>query len=325
MYAGLRNEVTLVVIVVTLLAYGCPVPAIVQAYGLDERTIADWCDRAGRHCERVHEAVVQQGQLELEHVQADEIRVKGSKLVAWMGMAMMVSTRLWLGGVVQEQRSRPLANKLMQRVRACAKSGCALLVATDGWSAYPKAILRTFRSKVPRQGRIGRCRLQVWATLGIATVIKHTTQAGKSVFNLTRQIVRGSAEFVGQQLTSSQGGILINTAFIERLNATFRQRLALLARRTRHAARRVQTLHAAMFLLGTTYNFCTVHFALRLPNFDEPTLPRWQQRTPAMVAGLTDHVWSIHELLAYQVAPPAFVPKKPRGRPKKLLPVPSTT
>ena len=325
MYAGLRSEVTLVVIVVTLLAYGCPVPAIVQAYGLDERTIADWRDRAGRHCERVHEAVVQQGQLELEHVQADEIRVKGSKLVAWMGMAMMVSTRLWLGGVVQEQRSRPLANKLMQRVRACAKSGCALLVATDGWSAYPKAILRTFRSKVSREGRVGRCRLQVWATLGIATVIKHTTQAGKSVFNLTRQIVRGSAEFVGQQLTSSQGGILINTAFIERLNATFRQRLALLARRTRHAARRVQTLHAAMFLLGTTYNFCTVHFALRLPNFDEPTLPRWQQRTPAMAAGLTDHVWSIHELLAYQVAPHAFVPKKPRGRPKMLLPVPSTT
>ena len=98
MYAGLRSEVTLVVIVVTLLAYGCPVPAIVQAYGLDERTIADWRDRAGRHCERVHEAVVQQGQLELEHVQADEIRVKGSKLVAWMGMAMMVSTACgWVG------------------------------------------------------------------------------------------------------------------------------------------------------------------------------------------------------------------------------------
>ena len=324
MYAGLRSDVTLVVIVVTLLAYGCPVPAIVAAYGLDERTVADWRNRAGRHCERVHAAVVQQGQLELEHVQADEIRVKGRQLVAWMGMAMMVGTRLWLGGVVHAKRSRPLADQLLHRVRACAKSGCRLLVITDGWSAYPKAIARAFRSKVARQGRRGRCQLQVWATLGIATVVKHTTQAGKSVFNLTQHIVRGSAEFVGQQLTASHGGLLINTAFIERLNATFRQRLAPLTRRTRHAARCTQTLHAAMFLLGTTYNFCTVHFALRLPTFDDPALPRWQQRTPAMAAGLTDHVWSIHELLAYQIAPPPFVPKKPKGRPRKLHPVPST-
>lgn len=325
MYAGLRSDVTLVVIVVTLLAYGCPVPAIVQAYGLDERTVAAWRDRAGQHCQRVHEAVVQQGQLELEHVQADEIRVKGSNLVAWMGMAVMVRTRLWLGGVVHEKRSRPLADKLLQKVRACAKTGSALLLITDGWAAYPKAILRTFRSKLPRQGRIGRCRLQVWENLGIATLVKHTTQAGKSVFNLTRHIVRGSAEFVGQQLTASQGGIVINTAFIERLNATFRQRFAPLTRRTRHAARRTQTLHAAMFLLGTTYNFCTVHFALRLPNFDDPTLPHWQQRTPAMAAGLTDHLWSIHELLGYKLPPPAFVLKKPRGRPRKLHPVPATT
>jgi hypothetical protein len=166
--------------------------------------------------------------------------------------------------------------------------------------------------------------LEVWVTLGIATVVKHTTQAGKPVFNLTRHIVRGSTEFVGQQLTASQGGLFINTAFIERLNATFRQRLAPLTRRTRHAARSTQPLHAAMFLLGTTYNFCTVPFALRLPNFDDPALPRWQQRTPAMAAGLTDHVWSIHELLAYQIAPPLWVPKKPKGRPRKLLPVPST-
>lgn len=325
MYAGLRSDVTLVVIVVTLLAYGCPVPAIVQAYGLDERTVADWRDRAGRHCQRVHEAVVQQGQLELEHVQADEIRIKGRQWVAWQGMAIMVRTRLWLGGVVQEQRNRSLANKVMQTIRACAKSGCALLVATDGWAAYPKAILRTFRRKVPRQGRIGRCRLQVWETLGVVRIVKQTTEAGKSVFNLTRQILRGSAEFVGQQLTSSHGGIVINTAFIERLNATFRQRLAPLTRRTHHAAKRIQTLHAAMFLLGTTYNFCTVHCALRQPNFDDPTLPRWLRRTPAMAAGLTDHVWSIHELLAFKSAPPPLSIKKPRGRPKKLLPISSTT
>src|SRR5436305_10440741 len=77
MFAGLRKPRELIVIVVTLLAYGCPVQAIVHAFGLDERTVASWRDRAGEHCVRVHHARVEQGQLDLMHVQADEIRVKG--------------------------------------------------------------------------------------------------------------------------------------------------------------------------------------------------------------------------------------------------------
>ncbi len=76
MFEGLRTATDVVVIVVILLAFGCPVQAIVQAYGLDERTVASWRDRAGLQCQRVHQAIVEQGQLDLIHVQADEIRVK---------------------------------------------------------------------------------------------------------------------------------------------------------------------------------------------------------------------------------------------------------
>src|SRR5438477_7598437 len=65
MFEGLRKPKTLIVIVVTLLAYGCPIQAIVQAFGLDERTVASWRDRAGKHCQQVHQAMVQQGQLDL--------------------------------------------------------------------------------------------------------------------------------------------------------------------------------------------------------------------------------------------------------------------
>ena len=61
MFEGLRTATDLVVIVVTLLAFGCPVQAIVQAYGLDERTVASWRDRAGKQCQRVHQAIVEQG------------------------------------------------------------------------------------------------------------------------------------------------------------------------------------------------------------------------------------------------------------------------
>lgn len=106
MYAGLRHDRQLVVIVITLLACGCPVQAIVQAYGLDERTVADWRNRAGHHCEKVNQAIVEQGGLELAHVQADEIRVKGSGILLWLGMTMMVGTRLWLGVVFSSEWSR---------------------------------------------------------------------------------------------------------------------------------------------------------------------------------------------------------------------------
>ena len=86
MLDGLRKPTELIVIVVTLLAYGCPIQAIVKAFGLDERTVASWRDRAGTHCQKVHKALVEGGQLDLMHVQADEIRVKGRKMIAWMGL-----------------------------------------------------------------------------------------------------------------------------------------------------------------------------------------------------------------------------------------------
>ena len=86
MLEGLRKPTELIVIVVTLVAYGCPIQAIVHAFGLDERTVASWRDRAGRHCQQVHQALIPHGQLDVEHVQVDEIRVKGRRMIAWMGL-----------------------------------------------------------------------------------------------------------------------------------------------------------------------------------------------------------------------------------------------
>src|SRR5260370_41153612 len=96
MFAGLRKPKELIVVVVTLLAYGCPVQAIVHAFELDERTVASWRDQAGTHCQQVHQAVVQHGQLDLIHVQADEIRVKGRKMIAWMGLCAVSASMKFL-------------------------------------------------------------------------------------------------------------------------------------------------------------------------------------------------------------------------------------
>src|SRR5947209_11476573 len=83
MLEGLRKPTELIVIVVTLLAYGCPIQAIVHAFGLDERTVASWRDRAGKHCQQVHQAFVEQGKVASTQVQADEIRAKGRSMIAW--------------------------------------------------------------------------------------------------------------------------------------------------------------------------------------------------------------------------------------------------
>src|ERR671939_2131778 len=122
----LRTSAETVVIVVTLLAHGCPVQAMVAAFGFDERTIAAWWTRSGRQGQAVHAELVEQPR-DLGQVQADELHVKKQGGIVWMAMAMMVQTRLWLGGAVSEQRDMPLIRRLMERVRRCA-ARCPLLI-----------------------------------------------------------------------------------------------------------------------------------------------------------------------------------------------------
>jgi transposase-like protein/IS1 family transposase len=309
MFEGLRKPRELIVIVVTLLTSGCPVQAIVHAFGLDERTVADWRDRAGIHCHQVHQEIVEQGQLDLMHVQADEIRVKGCKMIAWMGLAMMVSTRLWLGGVVQLSRDRGLADRLMSQVRRGAACLRPLLVLTDGWSAYPGRIRRAFPEKVKRTAGVGRACLQVWPEWHIGSVIKPTEK--KRVVEVTRRMASGLLAQAEKLLMQSQGGSVLNTAFLERLNATFRERLASLTRKSRHAARRLQALETGMYLIGCSYNFCFAHHELSKAK-------HWGMAcTPAMASGLTDHVWSVGQLLTYKLAPPPWVEPSRRGPPRK--------
>ncbi len=317
MFEGLRKPEELIVIVVTLLSYGCPPQAAVHAFGLDERTVARWQKRAGVHCQHIHEEQVMQGKLDLQHVQADEIRVKGCQKIPWMALAVMVSSRLWLGGAVSLTRDRHLADQLMRIVKACCQSLRPLLVLTDGWSAYPNSIGRAFREKVKRGTDRGRSRLQAWPEILIGTVIKRTQK--KRVVEVVRRMTQGYQQAAMALLRATGGGNDLNTAFIERLNATFRQRLACLARRCRHAARRVDLLEAGMWLVGCTYNFCWPHHELSRREAKARDRKGEVLITPAMASGLTDHVWSMRELLSHRIPPPPWVAPKRRGRPPKAV------
>ena len=164
----LRTAAETVVIVVTLLAHGCPVQAIVAALGFDARTGADWWARSGRQGQAVHEYLVEPPR-DLGQVQADELRVKKQGGMVWMALAMMVTTRLWLGGEVSEQRDLPLIRRLIERVRRCAARR-PLLVCTAGLVAYIRAIRETFRD--PGQtGQGGRPRRRRWRHVLIAQVV----------------------------------------------------------------------------------------------------------------------------------------------------------
>lgn len=158
---------------VSLLAYGCPPAAIEETYELDERTVRDWQQAAGAHCQALHDHVLENNPMELQHVQADEIRVKAQGGILSMALALCVTRRLWLGGVVSRRRERYLVRALALKVRACALCR-PLLVAFDGFAAYIEAFRKAFRKALRsplHTGRRGRPPLIEWPRVVLAQVV----------------------------------------------------------------------------------------------------------------------------------------------------------
>ena len=280
----LKAPLWVVRIVLTLLAFGCPIPAIVAAFGLDERTVTAWQQKAGQHAQQVQDAVVCQGQVDLGQVQGDELYVKTQRGTVWMATAMSVFSRLFLWGAVAPHRDTTLITQVVQQVRAAAQLRRPILWAVDGFAAWTTAIQQVFRDPL-RTGKRGRPRLVGWADLHIVQVIKRHT--GRRLTAIERRLVHGRLPCAEAIMQATQVGLgVITTAYIERLNATFRTWLPALTRRSRTPAREVAHLEAAMFWMGAVYNFCRIHATLN--------------GSPAMAADLTSHVWSVDELLRYR-------------------------
>jgi transposase-like protein len=259
----------------------------------------------------------------------------------WMAMAICVPSRLWLGGVVSERRDQSLIDQLVARVRRAASS-LSVLVCVDGLASYVGGFKKAFRVPV-RTGKVGRPRLVPAEGFLMGQVVKR--YQGRHIASVCQRVVVGRIEAirgviratrgeharrpeggrkrpgpVSEGVSTEEDGGKINTSYIERLNATFRSGMALLTRRGRSIAHQIALVSAGMYLVGGLYNFCTPHDSLR-----EPAAPgersktgvaiRWNERTPAMAAGLTDHLWTPLELFSYRVPPTRPAPKKRRGRP----------
>ena len=138
-----------------------------------------------------------------------------------------------------------------------------------------------------------------------AQVIK--TVRRRRLVRVSHRVVFGTLEAIQQVLAAC--GWQINTAFVERLNLSLRQHVAAIGRRVSTLCKGEAGLHQQLTLYHVYYNFCLPHASLRqplpqpLPTHCTGSAKRWQPRTPAMAAGLTDHVWTLREVLLFRVPP----------------------
>ncbi|HVF26814.1 MAG TPA: IS1 family transposase [Pyrinomonadaceae bacterium] len=221
----------------------------------------------------------------------------------WVWTAISLPTRLRVTSHLSQERSASAATAFIQQIRA-RSDGRAPFFTSDKLPAYVTALVANYSVVEPpptKRGR-GRPRLTpkriVDATLRYAQVDKRR-HAGR-VVEVRRRIIFGTAGDIEVILKASGCGSQINTAYVERNNLTMRQNVGRLVRKTLSFSKNVHYLQRHIALEDAVYNFVKPHRSLRRPLCESDDKRRqWEPRTPAMAAGLTDHVWSIEELLEF--------------------------
>jgi hypothetical protein len=138
-----------------------------------------------------------------------------------------------------------------------------------------------------------------------AQVVK--TMRRRRLIAMTHRVVFGTQRAIAQVLTAC--GWRITTAFVEWLNLSLRQRVAAMGRRSATPCKSEEGLGQQLALFQVYHNFVLPHASLRQPLAapiacnGRGSAKVWRPRTPAMAAGLTDHVWSLHEVLMFRVPP----------------------
>ena len=170
------------------------------------------------------------------------------------------------------------------------------LITSDEYKPYRRAILKAYGNKaVPeRTGKPGRPKAPHYKPsprLRYATV--HKTRRKGRVVKIDFRVVFGTVAGVMAALKLSKVSNKINTAFVERQNGTDRNRNGRKVRKTYCFSKDWDIHDAVTYFTMYTYNFCWPVRTLRQRGPDGC----WTPRTPAMIAGLTDHVWPLWEWL----------------------------
>jgi IS1 family transposase/transposase-like protein len=302
----LTTPATRVSQVLTALAEGLDQRAASRVFDHGTHTLARWLTRSGAHAERLHARHFHG--LHLPHVQLDELRarLRDRTHVAWLWLAVdpvaKVIPALHLG-----QRNQAAAHALVHALMQTLAPGCPPVFTSDGLNLYFYALTAHFGQWVAGVGR--RARLWRVAPGLLYGQVKKVYRRQR----LTRVVPclhYGSWRAFRATLRGLGLSGRVTTAFIERANLTLRRGVAGLARRTWATARSAPQLLAHLEWWRAYYHFSRPHRGLRLPlagpiDRGGCRAPRrYWRRTPAMALGVTDHPWTVLEVLTYPLPPP---------------------
>jgi IS1 family transposase/transposase-like protein len=330
-YAGIQTPEPVYQSGIRQLAEGTAIRATARNTDCDKDTVAHWLRVVGRHCLRVHQYFFRD--LHLTECQLDELwtfvykkeahltafeKLAGLYGDAWIWIAFDPVHKLvpvWVVG----KRTLVNAKKLIKRLKN-RLDGHIPFFTSDELPHYAEALLAVYGVWVtpPRRfprGRSPAPRLQAPSELVYAVVIKHRERG--RVVSVTTQVVFGTQAAVAACLKASPVSTTISTYGVERNNLTVRQHSRRLGRKVNAFSKAHRYLNYQLALSFAYYHFCRPHRGLRrklkypIPTQNGRGSPKkWQPVTPAMAARLTDHVWTIDELLSFRVPPPSMWKKR---------------
>ena len=321
---GKRVALDVLVWAVGALAEGLGIRAVARVFEVDPNTVLAWLVEVAEHAAAfsqyfLHDVRVTQVQLDelfalLSAVQTGELSEaeaisRLSRSPHWVWAALDPVTKLLLT-IDVGNRTLALAQRVVHQVVQVLAPDCAPLFLTDGFKEYMTALLthdghwvQPERQRV--QGPAPKPRWMPLPPLLYAQVVK--TVRRRRLIRVRHRVVFGTLEAVQQVLAAC--GWQINTAFIERINLSIRQHVAAIGRRVTTLCKHEAGLRQQLALYHVYDNFCLPHASLRqplsqpLPTHGTGSAKRWQPRTPAMAAGLTEHVWTLREVLLFRVPP----------------------
>jgi IS1 family transposase len=207
--------------------------------------------------------------------------------------------------------SQPNADLLLQRTKA-VNDGSLHIFFSDQRPHYKEALLKSFGHWIQpeRRGSRGpwpRPRLEPPPDLLYAQVVKHREKG--RVTGISEKVVFGTPDMLQTYLDRSPVDQHLNTAFVERQNGTMRHQNRRFTRRTLSFSKEGYWLERQLHLSLGYYHFCWAHGGLReeisppLPTKGNGSPKKWRPMTPLMAAVVTDHQWTLKELLNFRVPP----------------------
>jgi transposase-like protein len=319
---GQQVEADKLVWAIAALAEGLSIRAVARVFEVDPNTVLNWLVEAAEHLETFSRYFLRD--VPVEQVQMDELfaRLRAvndgevserqaikrlSRSPHWVWRAVAPVSTLILTVDVGE-RTLVMAPRFVHQVAQVLAPDCAPLFLTDGFRDYLTALVTHDGRWMPPEQRRAKGprphpRWMPLPQLLYAQVIKSYRQ--RRLVGVTPRVVFGTREAIERIL--AKRGWHINTSFIERLNLDFRQHVAAIGRRVNTRCKHEAGLRQQPTLFQVYHNFVLPHASLRLPLPESidgmGAVKQWQPRTPAMAAALTDHVWSLREVLVFRRPP----------------------